>query len=167
MLSEPLSSVLVTAPVRWRGCCVLRFLLAASALLLVAASATAAPAADLNGIWVGYTTARNGDRVDVTLKLTADATGKIGGKLYGDYKSNPVTEGTVSGDDVNFLVVASEQAGNQINDSRIRFTGKFLNEHELELTRERESTSNAGNKGDSTTNTKPQPKTVIKFKRLI
>src|SRR6185436_6333163 len=123
--------------------------------------------ADLNGIWVGYTTSRNGERVDVSMKLTVDASGKIGGKLYGDYKSNPVVEGSVTGEDVTFVVLASEQQGNQINDSRLRFTGKFLNENEIEVTRERESTSNAGNKGDSTTNTKPQPKTVIKFKRLV
>jgi hypothetical protein len=134
--------------------------------MLLAASMMA-PAANLNGIWVGFTNARNGDRVDVTLKLTMDTAGKVGGKLYGDYKSNPVTEGNVTGDDINFVVLASEQQGNQINDSRIRFIGKFLNENEMELTRERESTFNAGNKGDSTTNTKPQPKTVIKFKRLI
>ena len=123
-------------------------------------------AADLNGIWTGYTTNRNGDRIDTSIKLTQDAAGRIGGKVYGDYKSSPVVEGTVSGDEVTFLVQAQEQAGNQINDSRLKFTGKFVGPDELELTRERVSLSNAGNAGNSATTAAPGPKTVLKLRRL-
>ena len=43
-------------------------------------------------------------------------------------------------------MLAQEQAGNQINDTRLRFTGT-IKDGEIELTRERESSTNAGNGG--------------------
>ncbi len=137
-----------------------------SLVLLLAASSLAAGAADLNGIWLGYMLNKNGDKVDVSMKLTQTG-GKVGGKLYGDYKSNPVVEGVVNGDEVDFVVLASEQAGNQINDSRLRFKGKFVSENELELTRQRESTRNIGNSGNSATTEKPAPSQLVKMKRLL
>ena len=66
-------------------------------------------AADLNGIWTGYILNKNGDRIDTSIQLTQDATGRIGGKVYGDYRSNPVVEGQVNGEEVTFFVQAQEQ----------------------------------------------------------
>ncbi|MBS1832255.1 MAG: hypothetical protein JST65_06065 [Acidobacteria bacterium] len=123
-------------------------------------------AADLNGIWNGYILNRQGDKIDVSMKLTQ--TGNlIGGKLYGDYKSSPVVEGLVVGDTVNFVVLAEEQQGNQINESRIRFEGKFVNDNELLLNRQRERSSSAGNAGNAATKATPDPKVEIRLKRLL
>jgi hypothetical protein len=92
-------------------------------------------AADVTGIWVGQMPTRNGETVDIAFQFTQNGT-KISGKLYGDYKSSPIVEGLIAGDLVTFVVLAQEQAGNQINDSRLRFTGA-LKDGEIELTRER------------------------------
>lgn len=120
----------------------------------------------ISGIWLGQISTRQGDIVDVSLQLSLNGT-KIGGKLYGDYKSNPIVDGYVWGEAVMFVVQASEQAGNQINESRLRFTGKLNSNGELELTRERETSVNAGNTGSSVTRPGQNQRTVIRFKRLI
>ena len=89
----------------------------------------------------------------------------MSGKLYGDYKSSPIVEGIVAGELVTFVVLAEEQAGNQINDSRLRFTGS-LKSGEVELTRERESSLNAGNKGTSQTRPGQGQTQTFRLKRL-
>ncbi|MFN0101141.1 MAG: hypothetical protein ACKV2U_03505 [Bryobacteraceae bacterium] len=121
-------------------------------------------AADLSGIWVGRIPTRNGDSVDIAFQFTQSGT-KLSGKLYGDYKSSPIVEGIVAGDLVTFVVLAEEQAGNQINESRLRFTGS-LTSGEVELTRERESSVNAGNKGTSQTRPGQGQKQTFRLKRL-
>jgi hypothetical protein len=103
------------------------------------------PGADLAGIWIGQIPGRNGDLQDIAFKITQTGT-TLGGKLYGDYQSTPITEGKISGDQVAFLVIAPEQSGNQINQTRLRFTGS-IKAGEIELTREREGSTNAGNGG--------------------
>lgn len=123
-------------------------------------------AADLNGIWNGYILNRQGDKIDVSLKLTQ--TGNlIGGKLYGDYKSSPVVEGIVIGETVNFVVLAEEQQGNQINQTRTRFEGQFVNDNELVVNRQRERSSAAGNSGNAATKATPDPKVEIRLKRML
>lgn len=121
-------------------------------------------AADLSGIWVGSVPQRNGASVDIAFEFVQSGT-KLSGKLYGDYRSSPIVEGIVAGELITFVVLAEEQAGNQINDTRLRFTGSLKN-GELELTRERESVVNAGNKGNAQTRTGPQPKQTFRIKRL-
>jgi hypothetical protein len=120
-------------------------------------------AADFAGIWVGQIPTRNGDFEDVSFKFTQKGA-TLGGKLYGDYQSTPITAGTVSGDLVTFLVVAAEQSGNQINETRIRFTGR-MKDGELELTREREGSTNAGNGG--LVQFKGSTKQSFRLKRLL
>ena len=68
------------------------------------------------------------------------------GKLYLDYSSTPILKGTIDGDRITFQVVAREQAGNEINQSVLRFTGT-LKDGEIEITREREEIRAAGNSG--------------------
>lgn len=121
-------------------------------------------AADLTGIWVGRVPTRNGESVDIAFQFTQTGT-KLGGKLYGDYRSSPIVEGIVAGDLVTFVVLAEEQAGNQINESRLRFTGRLEN-GEVELTRDRESMVNAGNRGGAQTRADRGPKVSFKLKRL-
>jgi len=119
--------------------------------------------ADLSGIWVGQVPGRNGDLLDIAFKFSQNGTG-FAGKLYGDYGSSPIVDGKVSGDQVSFTVIATEQAGNQINNSRIRFSGS-LKDDKLELTREREGSTNAGNGGGVQIKTNA-PQTVH-LKRLL
>src|SRR5260221_2346107 len=102
--------------------------------------------ADLTGIWIGRMPARNGEFQDIAFKYTQDEA-TLGGKLYGDYQSTAITEGKITGDQISFLVIAPEQNGNQINRTRLRFTG-VIKDGEIELTREREGSTNAGNGGD-------------------
>lgn len=118
----------------------MRHLLAA--LLFQAASF----AADFSGIWTGQLPGRNGgDPIDVAFKLEQKGA-SITGKQYGDYRSSPIVEGSVTGEQAMFVIVTSEQAGNQINETRVRFTAVFK-DGELEVTRQREASTNAGNKG--------------------
>ena len=83
--------------------------------------------------------------------------------MYGDYLSTPISEGTVSGDLVTFIVNTQEQTGNQINETRIRFTGR-LKDGEMELFRERETSTNAGNGG--AVQIKGNAKQTCRLKRL-
>jgi hypothetical protein len=131
-----------------------------AAILLLASSL---PAADLSGIWVGQIPARNGEMQDVAFKLTQTGA-TLGGKIYGDYQSFAISEGKVTGDEVTFVIVTQEQAGNQINDTRVRYTG-VLKDGQLEVTRERETSTNAGNGG--TVQFRGNTKTTFKLKKLI
>ena len=122
-------------------------------------------AVDITGIWVGQLPGRNGgDPQDIGFKLTQDGT-KISGKLYGDYKSNAISEGMISGNSVMFVIVTQEQAGNQINDTRVRYSGRLV-DGQLELTRERERSTNAGNGGLQTQKNAAQRLTFT-LKRLL
>ena len=113
------------------------------ALLLLLVSPLAA--ADLTGIWVGRIPGRNGELQDIAFQFRQTGA-KLEGKLYGDYQSSPIVQGTVAGPLVTFVVSGAEQSGNQINETQTRFTGKLEN-GEIELLRERESSHNAGNSG--------------------
>ncbi len=119
---------------------------------------------DLTGIWVGQIPNRNGDLLDIAFKLTQDGA-NLSGKLYGDYGSSPIVKGSVDGDQILFIVVSPEQNGNQINSSRLRFTG-HIDGSEIELTRERESSTNAGNSG-GVESKKGNPKQTFRLKRLL
>ncbi|MFN7921147.1 MAG: hypothetical protein U0Q16_13695 [Bryobacteraceae bacterium] len=131
--------------------------------LLLVTFAGACAAADLSGVWVGTMPNRNGDLLDVAFQFT-NTNGKLGGKQYGDYGSSPIVDFKHAGELVTFVVAAQEQAGNQINETRIRYTGTVRN-GEMELVRERERSTNAGNSGGTQTARNP-PKQTVKLKRL-
>jgi hypothetical protein len=120
-------------------------------------------AADLTGIWIGQIPARNGEMQDIAFQFRQSGT-KIEGKLYGDYQSSPIVQGTIAGSLVTFVVSGAEQNGNQINETRTRFTGKFEN-GQLELLREREASHNAGNSG-AVEQRRNQPRQQFTLKRL-
>ncbi len=119
-------------------------------------------AADFSGIWVGLIPGRLGE-VDVAFQFIQKGA-VLGGKIYGEYQSTPIASGTVSGDLVTFVVVAPEQAGNQINDTRLRFTGRLI-DGQIELTRERESSTNAGNRGGAPS--RFNARQTFRLKRLL
>jgi hypothetical protein len=133
-------------------------------LLLVPLFSLCLAGSDYSGIWVGQIPARNGEMQDIAFQFTQTGS-KLSGKLYGDYQSAPIVEGTVAGHLVTFVVLASEQAGNQINQTRIRFTGT-LQDGVMDLMRERESSTNAGNRGGTQT-ARPSARTTFKLKRLL
>jgi hypothetical protein len=120
--------------------------------------------AELTGVWVGQIpVGRNGELQDIAFQFAQKDT-VLRGKLYGDYQSTRISEGKVTGDEVSFVVIVAEQAGNQINETRLRFTGT-LKDGELELTREREGATNAGNGG--AVQFRNNSKQSFKLKRLI
>ena len=121
-------------------------------------------AADLTGMWIGQVPGRNNTKTDIAFQLEQSGT-KLTGKLYGDYRSNPILKGTVAGDLVTFTVAAVEQAGNEINENVVRFTGKLVN-GELELSRDLESSTRAGSGGGVQTRA-GVPRVVFRLKRLL
>ena len=120
-------------------------------------------AADFAGIWVGQIPGRNGELQDIAFQFTQTGT-KLSGKLYGDYQSTPITEGKIEGNRITFLLIAPEQAGNQINETRLRFFGN-MQSGEVEMTREREGSTNAGNGGS--VQFKGSTKQTFCLKRLL
>ena len=62
-----------------------------------------------------------------------------------------------------FVVAVQEQSGNQINDTRLRFAGT-LKDGVLELARDRESSTIAGNSGGVFQ--RSSAKQILKLKRL-
>jgi hypothetical protein len=118
-------------------------------------------AADLTGIWTGQIKTRLGTQ-DVTIKLEQQGT-RLTGKLYDDRGSSPISEGKAVGDVVIFVVAVQEQNGNQINDTRLRYTGT-VRDGVLELARDRESSTIAGNSGGVFQ--RSSAKQIIKLQRL-
>jgi hypothetical protein len=104
-------------------------------------------AADISGIWLGSLNGggRRNQVQDFAFQFVQKGT-TLTGKLYLDYSSTPILKGTIDGDHITFQVVAREQAGNEINQSVLRFTGT-LKDGEIEITREREEIRAAGNSG--------------------
>ena len=76
----------------------------------------------------------------------------------------PVVEGKISGNVLAFIVPSQEQAGNQINETRFRFSGRMV-DGKIELTRERETAKNAGNGGN--VQFKGSTRTSFILKKLI
>jgi hypothetical protein len=120
-------------------------------------------AADFSGIWIGQIPGRNGEPQDVAFKFTQTGS-TLGGKLYGDYQSAAISEGKIAGDLVTFIVLIPEQSGNQINDTRLRFSGRMTS-GEIELTRDREGATIAGNGGGVTF--KANTKQTFRLKKLL
>ncbi|HXB70636.1 MAG TPA: hypothetical protein VNY05_20560 [Candidatus Acidoferrales bacterium] len=103
-------------------------------------------AADISGIWLGSVTGGRRNQVQDFAFQFIQKGATLTGKLYLDYGSTPILKGTIDGDQISFQVVAREQAGNEINQAVLRFTGT-LKDGEIEITREREEIRAAGNSG--------------------
>ena len=119
--------------------------------LITALFATRLCAADFAGTWIGeLPTQNNGHRLRMAQQiafLLVQNGAAITGKLYGDYVNAPIIEGKATGDTIDFVVMAQEQQGNQINQSRLHFTGTLQPDGNIELSRVRENSTNAGNGG--------------------
>jgi hypothetical protein len=126
--------------------------------------------ADIAGTWLGQIPVQSnntqrlkiGQQIAFQLVLNGST---LTGKMYGDYDSSPIIEGKVTGDAIDFVVMAQEQQGNQINQSRLHFSGTLLPDGTIELSRVRESSTNSGNGGAYKGNGKNGKNTFV-IKRL-
>ena len=118
--------------------------------------------ADFNGTWIGQVEVRAGVLEDVAFHFVQKGA-VLTGKQYGDFESTPIVKGTVSGELVMFVLVRQEQSGNEINQTRIRFSGRMAGE-EIELIRERESSVRSGS-GAAAAPIK-NPRQTLRLKKL-
>src|SRR5689334_16709312 len=87
-------------------------------------SAWVLPAADISGIWLGSVQSggRRPQLQDVAFQFVQKGTA-LTGKLYLDPGSTPIQKGTIDGEQITFQVTARQQAGNEIVQTVLRFTG--------------------------------------------
>ena len=107
-----------------------RILKIAAALWLLTASALAT---DITGIWSGQQAGRRGEPEDLAFRFKLDGQ-SLTGKLFGDEFDLPISEGSVTGDQIRFIVTTT----NYYNGTKTRFvyTGS-IKDGEMELVRER------------------------------
>jgi hypothetical protein len=124
--------------------------------------ASAAMAADFSGTWIGTLEGRNGSVEDLAFQFVQKGA-ELTGKQYGDFESTAIVKGTISGDLVMFVLVRQVQAGNEINQTKIRFMGRMMGS-EIELTRERESSTRSGSGASAAL--RNNPRQTFRLKRL-
>ena len=99
---------------------------------LVLAVVSVAWASDLNGKWVAQVQGQNGQTRETTFNFKVEGS-KLTGTVSGRQGDNPISDGTIKGDDVSFTVTANFN-GNQV---KSLYKGKVSGD-ELKLTRTRE-----------------------------
>jgi len=125
--------------------------------------ATSALGADFSGTWIGTLEGRNGNVEDLAFQFVQKGA-ELTGKQYGDFESTAIVKGTISGDLVMFVLVRQEQSGNEINQTKIRFSGRMVGS-EIELTRERESSTRSGSGASAAL--RNNPRQTFRLKRLV
>jgi hypothetical protein len=66
---------------------------------------TAASAIDLNSTWMGDTKTPNGDNLEINFNFHVDGE-KLTGMVANTYGEEQITEGTVKGDPVSYVILA-------------------------------------------------------------
>ena len=99
---------------------------------LVLAAVSVVWASDLNGKWVAQVQGQNGQTRETTFNFKVEGS-KLTGTVSGRQGDNPISDGTVKGDDVSFTVVANFN-GNEI---KLLYKGKVSGD-DLKLSRTRE-----------------------------
>jgi hypothetical protein len=130
-----------------------RIALSVLALLILP---TCAPASDIDGVWVGQQAGRGGVSEDLAFlfKLNGQS---LTGKMFGDEFDLPLSEGSLSGDQIRFTVTTT----NYYNGTKTNFiyTGA-IKDGVLELVRERvPAPQDKAGKG-------PAARQVLKLKRI-
>jgi hypothetical protein len=93
-----------------------------SAIVMLACLAVAnANAADLNGKWKGDMKTPNGDNLEINFNFQVNGE-KLTGTVTNTYGEEQITEGTVKGDALSFIVLAG---GGQF---KITYKGKVVGE---------------------------------------
>jgi len=118
-------------------------------ICLFALLASSLQAAGVSGIWTGQLTEPNRDPQDLSFRFT-EVSGSVSGKMYGDNESTPLKDLKVEGDKITFTVTT--ELNGQVN--KFTFSG-VIRANEIELTRERESSSKGKDE-------KPGPTLVIR-----
>ena len=113
-------------------------------------------AADLTGIWAGQQPGRNGQIDDVAFRFKADGQ-SLTGTLFGDEFDLPITEASVNGDQIRFVIVTTNYYSG--TKSRFIYTGTVRGV-EMELTRERVQTP------EEKAANRPVSKQTLKLKRI-
>ncbi len=93
--------------------------------LCVLLFSSAALSADLNGKWVGMMSGPDGQGIETTFVFKVEGE-KLSGTMTNQFGEEMISEGTIKGDDVSFIVMAG---GGQF---QLNFAGK-LSEDELKL----------------------------------
>lgn len=96
------------------------------------ALATSAFAADATGKWTAQVRGRDGQTRETTFNLTA-AGETLTGTVSGRNGDNPISDGTVKGDDLSFAVKVNFGG----NDLKLLYKGKLAGD-EIKFTRTRE-----------------------------
>ena len=98
-----------------------RFVLSAFLTLAFLTAASSAHAADLTGKWVGTIETPDGQKIEVTFNFQVDGE-KLTGTASSSYGEEQITEGTVKGDAVSFVILANG------GDIKITYKGKVVGE---------------------------------------
>jgi hypothetical protein len=95
--------------------------------------AACALAAGVNGIWMGQQQGRRGELEDLAFGFKLEGQ-TLTGKMFGDEFDLPISEGSLSGDQIRFVVTTT----NYYSGTKTKFvyTGT-IRDREMELTRER------------------------------
>ena len=112
--------------------------------------------ADVEGIWTGQQPGRNGQVDDVAFRFKVDGA-TLTGKLLGDEFDLPISDASVSGNRIRFIVTTT----NYYSGGKVQwlYTGTFHG-GEMELARERVQTP------DDVTAKRPPAITTLKLKRI-
>jgi len=100
-----------------------------SACLVIGAIAALAWAADVSGKWVAQVPGRSGQTRETTFNFKVDGS-KLTGTVSGMRGDNPISDGTVSGDNISFTVAVSFQG----NDIKMNYKG-VVSGDEIKFTR--------------------------------
>ena len=95
------------------------FVFVFSVIAMLVCLAAAASAADLNGKWKGDMKTPNGDALEVNFNFQVNGE-KLTGTVANTYGEEQITEGTVKGDAISFIVLAG---GGQF---KITYKGKVV-----------------------------------------
>ena len=96
------------------------FVIAFSAIVMLT-GLTAANATDLNGKWKGDMKTPNGDMLEINFNFQVNGE-KLTGTVANTYGEEQITEGTVKGDAISFVILAG---GGQF---KIAYVGKVVGE---------------------------------------
>ena len=105
---------------------------------LVLAAISVAWAADLNGKWVAQVPGQNGQTRETTFNFKVEGS-KLTGTVSGRQGDNPISDGTIKGDEVSFTVVVNFNG----NEAKLLFKGKVAGD-DLKLTRTRQGGEQPG-----------------------
>jgi hypothetical protein len=100
-----------------------------SACIAIGAIATLAWAADISGKWVAQVQGQGGQTRETTFNFKVDGS-KLTGTVSGMRGENPISDGTVTGDDISFTVALSFNG----NDIKMNYKGKVSGD-EIKFTR--------------------------------